>query len=678
MKAALVVVVGIVDVAVVLALVRLVVVVAVEAVYVVVGLDVVHQEGLFVVGKQVEVAVDLGGAVVVLVLAQEDSVYVVGLGVVEKAGQVADPAVGVAVPVIVVVHQLPVDGAVGQPGKVGQPHVVVPGQVVAHLGAEPRVDRKELAPHPGAAEPARRIEEVGRTAVAEARSRIQLGNPLGLSGIARVEARARVLAVDFEAGQAQVHVGAVDELPRVFPEFHPHPSLVGQVLHVAARLQHRGVVGADVLGMIGIGARVEGVQEGHLHPVIVGEQGFHLHRFHLGLPGQIEEKCQLLFPVGAKDILRRFHRKGREQPVQVGVAAHVDGGLMVKAVEVVGEEWNLAVPVVGVALEARVTGGLDVVGGAEFSRCPRKPPNLRSNTPVVPHRLRPQVVSDLAVDDEAHLLDHGPAHAILGRIVGKAHHDPVYQGLVRAQPSLEAVAGICALVEVVVDPVQAEVQNTQIDLQPAARQQGGVVGQIELVVEEPASGRDGVEVGVGPLDPRPQDGEFEVGSGYVHPHAVEIGLGQGQGREAGDQRVSHHGGVAPAAISVAGEHYIVENRHPGAAGVVLKAHVLENGAAPLLLRDAGFQPFIEGIAGDKVVAHGVVVCPRSDVEGLGVVGILGKILEGEIAVSPPLGAQEQVRGGKDLGRPKVGGTFLGLEDRGEQGNGQQDVSRDGW
>ena len=116
-KSALVVVVWIVDVAVVLALVRLLVVVAVETVYVVVGLDVVHQEGLFVVGKQVEVAVDLGGAVVVLVLAQEDPVYVVGLGVVEKAGQVADAAVRVAVPVIVVVHQLPVDGAVGQPAK---------------------------------------------------------------------------------------------------------------------------------------------------------------------------------------------------------------------------------------------------------------------------------------------------------------------------------------------------------------------------------------------------------------------------------------------------------------------------------------------------------------------------------------------------------------------------------
>ena len=105
---ALVVVVGVVHLAVVFAPVGLVIVVAVETVEVFVGLDVEHQEGLVVVGDAIQVAVGIRDAVMVLVLIQKHAVYVgadIG-GVITQQSTVIN--VGKVIPIVVIVHRLPV------------------------------------------------------------------------------------------------------------------------------------------------------------------------------------------------------------------------------------------------------------------------------------------------------------------------------------------------------------------------------------------------------------------------------------------------------------------------------------------------------------------------------------------------------------------------------------------
>ena len=162
MIALLIGIVGIVHIEVVFAHIRLIVVVAVQSVEVIVGLHVVEQERLLVVWRTVAVAVDVWKAVVVSVLTRENSVHVALLTIGAQPQDIPHSFVRIAVSVIVVLDQVPVDRIVGQASERAAGVSYIRRQEGTHLGRELGIHGEDFSAHPAALEPVDGIEEIGR------------------------------------------------------------------------------------------------------------------------------------------------------------------------------------------------------------------------------------------------------------------------------------------------------------------------------------------------------------------------------------------------------------------------------------------------------------------------------------------------------------------------------------
>ena len=117
------------------------------------------------VGDPVEVAVGIGPTVVVLILLGEDPIRVDPHGIVDQSHHVAVAQIGITVAIVVILHQLPVEGLVVDPEYVRVGQVRVEIQIGAQLGCEPGFEGEVLAADAPAPEPSGGVQIVRRTAL---------------------------------------------------------------------------------------------------------------------------------------------------------------------------------------------------------------------------------------------------------------------------------------------------------------------------------------------------------------------------------------------------------------------------------------------------------------------------------------------------------------------------------
>ena len=126
------------------------------------------------------------------------------------------------------------------------------------------------------------------------------------------------------------------------------------------------------------------------------------------------------------------------------------------------------------------------------------------------------------VDHEPDVPHHGTAGAVARRIVRKTDEKVVHHGLVRFQPPLEAIAGPGALVYVLVHPIETYLETTQIHLGSTAQKQVGIVGKMGFCLKGPIDPSNSV---LGPLLPRCQTRDLQIGCGNIQTHAVVVHFG---------------------------------------------------------------------------------------------------------------------------------------------------------
>ena len=143
MQSAQIWIVWIVGLDVVLSCVDEVVVVLIQTVIENLRIGLVHQERLDVVGQGVEVPVRVGNAVAILVQPWKNAVDI--RLALQVAGPVVIPAVGVAIVVVVVLHEAVRHDVVESQWPTGQIVLVAPDEI-AELGVVERTHGKVLAP----------------------------------------------------------------------------------------------------------------------------------------------------------------------------------------------------------------------------------------------------------------------------------------------------------------------------------------------------------------------------------------------------------------------------------------------------------------------------------------------------------------------------------------------------
>ncbi len=319
----------------------------------------------------------------------------------------------------------------------------------------------------------------------------------------------------------------------------------------------------------------------------------------------------------------------------MGIPAHVFTGVVRQQIEIVRIVGNCPAMV--------KPGGIDepVANRQKFTRG-KGAAHLGRNLGPVAHHLRPQIGSRPAIDDELHRLHHRPSAAVGRGVIRNADDKPLVEWLIQTQVPLDAVVRLDAVVGVQVHPVQTQAQSAQTGVDATAQQQGGMVD---------FDFRDifGTQIGlaIGPGNARAQGAELDTGKGHIQTQTVEVRHGKGEGRKAGDQPVAHDGTVAPGAVAVPRHHQVVELLGP-------TAPVLEQLAAPALLRLAPLDPGEKIVAGGEVIPGGAPqsprpldlphIQPRGD-PGLapapGVFRVMGKGVEDKVAVEGPLLAQKK-------------------------------------
>ena len=149
-----------------------------------------------------------------------------------------------------------------------------------------------------------------------------------------------VLVADGQERVRRIAEGVSSALPGGKAEV--HLLLVRQILHIALGLQDGPVGRAEKASLPSVSAPgVDVGQGGHVHPVVVAQNGFDFHRLNFVLLRHIryiEEVDQVLAAIGAQGFVRGLYRKLRHQAVQSSFAGHITAGLVVKAVVVIRKE----------------------------------------------------------------------------------------------------------------------------------------------------------------------------------------------------------------------------------------------------------------------------------------------------------------------------------------------------
>ena len=295
---------------------------------------------------------------------------------------------------------------------------------------------------------------------------------------------------------------------------------------------------------------------------------------------------------------------------------------MVGAIEVIGKERHI----VSTAVVERgclvITPGVGVNSRIELARQPGDSAHLGIHAFGVANHCWYEIGPGFAVQYELRFLHQGSAAAVLGRVVGKAHHNLVHGWQAGPQGSFEAVVILGALVHVRIHAVQAQPQGPDIRLQPGPQQHGRSVGKVRIF---DGPGRNGFNVKMGALDTRSQEGEAGIRRGQVEAGAIKVNLRQGQRREAGDQPIADNGAVSPVVIAVAAHHQKIENRAPLVA-------ILEDATAVFLTQSAALGPVVQVVTSDEGIAEGIVEGPGSVGVGEGVVRVVGIALKGVVIV----------------------------------------------
>ena len=573
--------VGVVGGQVVLAVVRDVVVVGVPAVGIGLRLHVVQQERLQVVGHLVAVAVGVRNAVVVPVVARKDPVRVIGdRGVVgTRAVPVAD--VGIAVVVVVVLHEA----------------------AVVLLG-----DGEQLAPrlHPAPAPPP--VHVIRPRARAAARP-VPAADPPDLPVLAVPRTAVGKLPVLDAAGVLPAHLG-VAPLPgpvqtpqgpaRPLPQIQAHPLQVRHVPHVAPGPADRGYprrllslevaaggdqgVAADaVVELVVLHRRGRDEQRQHLEAIVVAHQRLHLNLADEGLLAHVEDGDDLLMAVGA------MPRNVRQDLHPAHQLLHVDLVRHVLPLQVVAQVEHVR--------EARAP--IQVDGAPELTREPVGGAHRRGILAVDPGQEGPQVRPVLPVDPETDLGDHGPGLQVLRRVVGEPHQVGHRQHLLGLQPPAQLEALLLRVEDVEVHPRRPQGQRPQLDVAVGPkkhRRTPDLLGRVPVV-----PGRTAAVAGVG-VRPGPalsDDGHPGVAHLAVQADAVVPRQGQRQRREEGADLLPVDQARRPTGVRFAGHQVALEAPPTGDPA----RRLVPVGSR----RRPGFTPFIHVVTLDQVVAQGAVV-----------------------------------------------------------------------
>ena len=189
--------------------------------------------------------------------------------------------------------------------------------------------------------PARGVDEVGRAPVGKAWAFIEARKIRGFGRKTSVHAGASVLAIQLQADNLQIQIGAVGEYGRVLTDAEPHSLQIGQVLNIVAGSQHRAVEFALEALLISFAANISLPQVGHLHPVVVCQHRLHLDGFQVGFLRNIEEVDKLLVAISTLKLRGRFYRERGKQAAEVGLTAHIHSCFVVEAVAIIGVEGDL-------------------------------------------------------------------------------------------------------------------------------------------------------------------------------------------------------------------------------------------------------------------------------------------------------------------------------------------------
>ena len=250
-----------------------------------------------------------------------------------------------------------------------------------------------------------------------------------------------------------MHIGAVGEKRCVFAHIDPPSGQIGAVLHIALGAQDGPVECAHVLVGIAASPRVVEIEGSHFYLVVIGQRRFHGHRFHIRLLRQIEDEHQVLVAVGLEDLLGRFELERGQQSFEVGILTHVNAGLVVGAIEVIGKERHIVSAAVVERGYLVIAPRVSVNGRVELARQPGDGAHLRIYTFEVANHCWHDIGPGFAVKYELRFLHQGTAAAVVGRVIGKAHHNLVHGRQLGSQGSFEAVVVLGALIHVRVHAV---------------------------------------------------------------------------------------------------------------------------------------------------------------------------------------------------------------------------------
>ena len=283
----------------------------------------------------------VGDAVVVVVLAGKDAVGVVLGGGPEDNRPMPRPEVGIAVVVVVVLHEAAAE-------------LLLEGERLAAAFDRPPAPARRHVPGPGRGAAALPVPPAQLRRLAQA---AEAGPAVGI--LPMLDA-ARVLPTDPGPGGFPGAVDPPQGPSRPAAHVQPHPVQVRQVLHVAGGADPgpdpgglADVVAADdpprdqpaagapeELLLVVAGLRLE--EADHVDAVVVAHQGLHLGGAHVGLAAQVVEHEHRLVAVGPQlPGARRQRLHPAQQLRQVHQPAHVLAGEVALQVENVGEAGPL-------------------------------------------------------------------------------------------------------------------------------------------------------------------------------------------------------------------------------------------------------------------------------------------------------------------------------------------------
>ena len=112
----------------------------------------------------------------------------------------------------------------------------------------------------------------------------------------------------------------------------------------------------------------------------------------------------MLVAVGLENLLGRFEFERGQQPFEVGILTHVNAGLVVSAIEVIGKERHI----VSAAVVERgclvITSGVGVNGRVELARQPGDSAHLRTHAFEVANHCWRDIGPGFAFKYELHFL----------------------------------------------------------------------------------------------------------------------------------------------------------------------------------------------------------------------------------------------------------------------------------